>query len=169
MTVRNKITIVGAGNVGATAAYMAASRNLGDIVLVDIVKGLAKGKALDMSQAGPIQSYNCKIVGTTDWTKTVDSDIVIITSGLPRKAGMSRDDLLARNTQIVKEVSKQIAKYSPNSIVIVVCNPLDAMTYTAAKVTGFAKIKVMGMAGELDSARFSYFLAAELGVSVEAV
>lgn len=166
---RNRITIVGAGNVGATAAYMAAARNLGDIVLIDIVKGLAKGKALDLSQAGPIQSYDCEIVGTTDWTKTADSDIVIITSGLPRKPGMSRDDLLAKNVQIVKEVSKQIAKYSPNSIVIVVCNPLDAMTYTAAKVTGFAKVKVMGMAGELDSARFSYFLADELGVSVEAV
>jgi malate dehydrogenase len=114
-------------------------------------------------------SKDCKIVGTTGWTETADSDIVIVTSGLPRKPGMSRDDLLAKNVQIVKEVSKQIAKYSPNSIVIVVCNPLDAMTYTAAKITGFAKIRVMGMAGELDSARFSYFLADELGVSVEAV
>ena len=166
---RNRITIVGAGNVGATTAYMAATRNLGDIVLIDVVEGLAQGKALDLAQAGPIQSYNCEIVGTQDWAETAESNIVIVTSGLPRKPGMSRDDLLVKNVGIVKNVSKQIAKYSPNSIVIVVCNPLDAMVYTAAKVTDFAKNRVMGMAGELDSARFSYFLAAELGVSVEAV
>jgi len=164
---RDKITIVGAGNVGATAAYIAATKQLGDIILLDVVEGLAEGKALDIAQASSIQLCDSNIVGTTDWEKTVDSNIVIITSGLPRKPGMSRDDLLAKNVQIVKEVSQKITKFSPDSIVIVVSNPLDAMVYTAAKVTGFAKNKVMGMAGALDSARFSYFLAQELGTSVE--
>jgi malate dehydrogenase len=164
---RNKITIVGAGNVGATAAYIAATRQLGDIVLLDIVKGLAEGKALDIAEASPVQLYDCDIIGTTDWEQTADSNIVIVTSGLPRKPGMSRDDLLAKNVQIVKDVSKKTAEYSPDSIVIVVCNPLDAMVYTAAKVTGFDKKKIMGMAGALDSARFSYFLAQELSVSIE--
>jgi malate dehydrogenase len=164
---RNKITIVGAGNVGATTAHIAATRQLGDIVLIDIVKGLAEGKALDITEAAPVQLYDCNIVGTLDWEETASSDIVIITSGLPRKPGMSRDDLLAKNAGIVKDVSGKTAKYSPDSIIIVVCNPLDAMVYTAGKITGFAKNKVMGMAGALDSARFSCFLAAELGVSVE--
>jgi malate dehydrogenase len=161
----NKITVVGAGNVGATTAALAASRNLGDIVLLDIVKGLAEGKALDIAQAGPVQGYSVQITGTTDWSKTEGSNVVVITSGLARKPGMSRDDLLAKNMQIVKEVSENIAKYCPNSIVIVVSNPLDAMVYTAAKVTGFAKSRIMGMAGVLDAARFSYFVAAQLGVS----
>ena len=164
---RDKITIVGAGKVGATTAHITATKHLGDIVLLDIVEGLAEGKALDIAEASPVQLYDCSIIGTTDWQKTADSDIVIITSGLPRKPGMSRDDLLAKNVQIVKQVSEKTAEYSPNSIVIVVCNPLDAMVYAAAKVTGFAKHKVMGMAGALDAARFSYFLARELGVSVE--
>jgi len=164
---RSKITIVGAGNVGATAAHIAATRQLGDIVLLDIVEGLAEGKALDIAEASPVQLYDSNIIGTGDWEKTEDSNIVIIASGIPRKPGMSRDDLLAKNTQIVKDVSQKIARYCPNSIIIVVCNPLDAMVYAAAKVTGFAKNKVMGMAGVLDCARFSYFLAAELGVSVE--
>jgi len=164
---RSKITIVGAGNVGATTAHIAATRELGDIVLLDIVEGLAEGKALDIAQAGPVQLYDSLITGTQDWQKTKDSHLVIITSGLPRKPGMSRDDLLVKNVKIVKDVSQQIAKHSPDSIVIVVCNPLDAMVYAAARVTNFAKNKVMGMAGELDSARFSYFLATELGVSVK--
>ncbi len=164
---RGKITVVGAGNVGATAAHIAAVRNLGDIVLVDIVKGLAEGKALDLAQAGPVQLYDCQITGTDDWVETADSDIVLVTSGLPRRPGMSRDDLLARNTEIVKNVTEKIVRYSPNSFIIVVCNPLDAMTYAAAKVSGFSKSKVMGMAGALDSARFSCFLASELGVSTE--
>ena len=164
---RNKITIVGAGNVGATTAHIAATRQLGDIVLIDIVEGLAEGKALDIAEAAPILLYDCNIVGTCDWKETAGSNIVIITSGLPRKPGMSRDDLLAKNAGIVKDVSEKIVKYSPDSIIIVVCNPLDAMVYTAAKVTNFAKNKIMGMAGALDSARFSCFLAAELGVSVE--
>lgn len=162
---RDKITIVGAGNVGATTAHIAAVRNLGDIVLVDIVEGLAEGKALDLAQAGAVQLYDCNIIGTTNWEKTAESNIVIITSGLARRPGMSRDDLLAKNVQIVKDVSGKTAEYCPDSFIIVVSNPLDAMVYTAAKVSGFAKNKVMGMAGALDCARFSYFLASELGVS----
>ncbi len=165
----DKITIVGAGNVGATTAHIAATKHLGDIVMLDIVEGLAEGKALDIAEAAPIELYDSAISGTCDWTKTADSSIVIITSGLPRKPGMSRDDLLAKNAQIVKDVSEQIARHSPDSIVIVVCNPLDAMVYAAAKVTDFARNKVMGMAGALDSARFSYFIASELGVSVKAI
>lgn len=164
---RDKITIVGAGNVGATVAYIAATRNLGDIVLLDIVKGLAQGKGLDIAEASPIQLCDCNIAGTTDWQATTDSDLVIITSGLPRKPGMSRDDLLVTNVQIVKDVGEKVARHSPGSIIIVVSNPLDAMVHAASKVTGFAKNKVVGMAGALDSARFSYFLARELGVSVE--
>jgi malate dehydrogenase len=164
---KNKITVVGAGNVGATTAHIAAERHLGEIVLLDIVKGLAEGKALDIAEAAPVELYDSNIAGTCDWEKTANSDIVIITSGLPRKPGMSRDDLLAKNVQIVKEVSQNAAKYSPDSIIIVVCNPLDAMVYTASKVTGFDKNKIMGMAGALDSARFCYFLASELNVSAE--
>jgi malate dehydrogenase len=176
----NKITVVGAGNVGATTAHIAAGRKLGEIVLIDIVKGLAEGKALDMAEAGPVQGYNGKITGTTDpgfafgsaeasWAKAKDSTIVVITSGLARKPGMSRDDLLAKNVQIVKEVSQKVKEFCPGSIVIVVSNPLDAMVYTAAKVTGFAKNRIMGMAGVLDAARFSHFVATELGVSGEDV
>lgn len=163
---RNKITVVGAGNVGATTAYMAAAANLGDVVLIDIVKGLAEGKALDIAQAGAINLYDGQITGTMDWEKTVGSDIVIITSGIPRKPGMSRDDLVGGNVRIVSDVSEKAIKYSPQAIIIVVANPLDAMVYTAAKVTGADKKKVMGMAGALDSARFNYFLSVELGVSV---
>ena len=164
---RNKITIVGAGNVGATTAHIAATRQLGDIVLIDIVEGFAQGKALDIAEAAPVQLYDCNVVGTLDWEKSAGSDIVIITSGLPRKPGMSRDDLLAKNVGIVKDVSERIVKHSPDSIVIVVCNPLDAMVYAAAGTTGFARNKIMGMAGALDSARFGSFISAELGVSVE--
>jgi len=142
---------------------------LGDIVLIDIVKGLAEGKSLDLSQASPVQLYNCSLTGTQNWQQTANSNVVIITSGLPRKPGMSRDDLLAKNTAIVKAVTEQIVKYSPDSIIIVVSNPLDAMVYAAAKVSGFAENKVMGMAGALDCARFNYFVAAELAVSVEDV
>ena len=165
----NKITIVGAGNVGATTAHITAMANLGEIVLIDIVKGLAEGKALDLAQAGPVLPYNASITGTTEWSQTADSDIVIITSGLARKPGMSRDDLLVKNTEIVKSVTEEIVKYSPDSFIIVVCNPLDAMVHAVARVSGFAKNKIMGMAGALDCARFSYFIANELGVSVEDV
>jgi malate dehydrogenase len=166
---KDKITVVGAGNVGATTAHVAATRRLGQIVLVDIVEGLAEGKALDMAEASPIYGSDQHVVGTTEWAKTADSDVVIITSGMPRKAGMSRDDLLATNAKIVKSVSEQIVRYCPNAFVIVVCNPLDAMVYVAAKTTGFPKQRVMGMAGALDSARFCYFLASELDVCVEDV
>jgi malate dehydrogenase len=164
---RKKITVAGAGNVGATTAFIAAQRQLGDIVLIDIVKGLPEGKALDMAQAGPLCGYDCKITGTTDWAQTADSDIVIITSGMPRKPGMSRDDLLAKNTEIVKAVTEQVVKYSPDSFIIVVCNPLDAMVNAAALVSKFKKNKVMGMAGALDTARFAYFISEKLGVSVQ--
>jgi len=163
---KNRITVVGAGNVGAATAHIGAQKGLGDIILLDIVEGLAEGKALDLAQAGALQPHCGAIAGTTDWAETASSDVVIITSGRPRKRGMSRDDLLAQNTAIVKAVTVQIAKHSPDSFIIVVCNPLDAMVYTAAKVSGFAKNKVMGMAGALDSARFARFIADELGVDV---
>ena len=164
---KSKVTIVGAGNVGATTAFIAAQKQIADIVLLDIVEGLAEGKALDIAEAAPVELYNPNIIGTRDWEATAQSDIVIITSGLARKPGMSRDDLLAKNVQIVKSVSEKAAEYSPDSIIIVVCNPLDAMVYTAAKVTGFDKNRIMGMAGALDSARFTYFLASELNMSVD--
>jgi malate dehydrogenase len=161
-----KITVVGGGNVGATAAYIAASKGLGDVVLIDIVKGLPEGKALDMAQAKGVYASAGSVIGTTDWDLAADSDIVIITSGVPRKPGMSRDDLLAKNAGIVKSVTEQIVRTSPNSFIIVVCNPLDVMTYVAAKVSGFAKNRVMGMAGALDSARFACFIAEDLGVDI---
>lgn len=164
---QTKLTVVGAGNVGATTAHIAATEHLGEIVLIDIVEGLAQGKALDMAQASHVQQSESGITGTTDWAQTAGSDIVIITSGVPRKPGMSRDDLLATNARIVQEVSGQIVKYSPDSTVIVVCNPLDAMVYAAAKFTGFPTQRIVGMAGSLDSARYCYFLATELGLSVD--
>ena len=164
---QTKITVVGAGNVGATAAFIAANRRLGEIVLLDIVKGLPEGKALDMAEASPIQLSQQDVRGTTDWAATAGSDVVIITSGVPRKPGMSRDDLLSINAGIVRDVSRKVAELSPNAFVIVVSNPLDVMVYVAGQVTGFAKNRVMGMAGALDSARFSCFLGEELGVSVE--
>ena len=163
----NKLTVVGAGNVGATAAHIAACEHLGDIVLIDIIEGLAEGKALDIAEAGPIQLYDVSVVGTRDWRDTANSDIVIVTSGLARRPGMSRDDLLAKNVRIVGDVAENIVRHSPNSIVIVVCNPLDAMVYAAARMTGFEKNRIVGMAGALDAARFSCFIALELGVSVE--
>ena len=163
---RRKVTVVGAGNVGSTTAYMAAEKNLGDIVLLDIIEGLAEGKALDMAQTAGVSGFASRITGTTDWTQAADSDIVIVTSGMPRKPGMSRDDLLAKNTEIVKSVTANIVKYSPQAFVIVVCNPLDAMVYATSKVSGFANEKVMGMAGALDSARFSHLIARSLDVDI---
>lgn len=164
-----KITVVGAGNVGATAAAEALKMNLGDVVLIDIVKGRAEGKALDLAQSGAVQTSFGKISGTTNWAETSDSDVVIITSGMPRKPGMSRDDLINTNAGIVKSVSEQMAKYSPDAFVIVVCNPLDAMVYVAAKACGFEHNKIMGMAGVLDAARFSHFISQELNVNIEDV
>jgi malate dehydrogenase len=163
---RKKITVVGAGNVGETTAHIAAQRNLGDIVLIDIVKGLAEGKALDIAQLGGVYPFDGQITGTTDWSQTANSDIVIITSGVPRKPGMSRDDLLAINAKIVKSVTEEIVRYSPQSHIIVVCNPLDVMVYVAGKISGFPKTRVMGMAGVLDSARFACFISQELKVNI---
>ena len=161
-----KITVVGAGNVGATAAFIASEKGLGDVVLMDIVEGLAEGKALDMAQAKAVYPAAGRLIGTRDWAAAADSDIVIITSGLARKPGMSRDDLLANNARIVKSVTEQVVRSSPQAMIIVVSNPLDVMTYVAAKVSGFDKRRVMGMAGALDSARFACFIAEQLGVSV---
>ena len=164
---RKKITIVGAGNVGATAAHWAAEKELGDIVLVDIVEGMPQGKALDLMESRPVEGFDVNITGANDYEETSDSDLVIITSGLPRKPGMSRDDLLQKNKEIVSSVTKSVVAKSPNCIIIVVSNPLDTMSYVAKAVSGFPKNRVVGMAGILDSARFRVFIAMELNVSVE--
>jgi len=163
---RKKISIIGAGNVGATCAHWAASKALGDIVLLDIVEGMPQGKALDLYEASPIEGFDARIVGTNDYADTADSDVVIITSGLPRKPGMSRDDLLAANTRIVAEVSAKVAAASPDAVLIVVSNPLDAMVYVAWKASGFPTRRVVGQAGILDTARFRAFLAEAMGCSV---
>jgi len=167
--VRNKITVVGAGNVGANCALRVAEKGLADVVLVDVVEGIPQGKALDLLQSGPVQGYDVSITGSNDYAATADSDIVIITAGFPRKPGMSRDDLLMANYTIVSGVTEQVAKYSPNSILILVTNPLDAMAQAALWVSKFNKQRVVGMAGVLDSARFRTFIAQEAGVSVENV
>jgi len=164
---RKKITIVGAGNVGATSAHWAAEKELGDIVLVDIVEGMPQGKALDLMEARPVEGFDVTITGTNGYEETADSDLVIITSGLPRKPGMSREDLLQKNKEIVSSVTKSVVAKSPDSIIIIVSNPLDTMSYVAKVVSGFPKHRVMGMAGILDSARFKVFIAMELNVSVE--
>ena len=164
---RKKITVVGAGFVGATAAHWAAAKELGDVCIVDIVEGLPQGKGLDLLQASPVEGFDSRVVGTNDYADTAGSDIVIITAGLPRKPGMSRDDLLAKNSAIVKSVTEQVVKYSPEAILIIVSNPLDAMVYVAHKTSGFPTNRVVGMAGVLDSARFRAFIAQELDVSVE--
>ncbi len=167
MAQRPKITIVGAGNVGATTAHWVASKELGDIVLVDVLDGIPQGKSLDLMETGPVEDLDVTITGSTSYEATANSDLVIITAGLARKPGMSRDDLLAKNSQIIKEVTQQVAKFSPKTIIIMVSNPLDVMTYEAMKVSGFPKQRVVGMAGILDTARFSTFVAMELNVSVE--
>jgi malate dehydrogenase len=164
---RKKITVVGAGNVGATTAQRIVDKNLADVVLIDILEGVQQGKGLDLLESGPVCQYDCHVLGTNDYKDTANSDIVVITAGLARKPGMSRDDLLKTNYDIVKGVTEQVARHSPNSILIVVSNPLDAMVQTAYKVSGFPKNRVMGMAGILDSARMSAFIALELKVSVE--
>lgn len=166
---RKKITVVGAGFVGATAAHWAAAKELGDVCIVDIVDGLPQGKGLDLLQAAPVEGFDSRVVGTNDYADTAGSDIVIITAGLPRKPGMSRDDLLAKNSSIVKEVTENVVKHSPHAILIIVSNPLDAMVYVAHKTSGFPTNRVVGMAGVLDSARFRAFIAQELDVSVEDV
>ena len=162
-----KVTVVGAGNVGATAAQRLAEKELCDVVLVDIVEGVPQGKALDLTEAAPIEKHDAKVTGSNGYEATANSDIVIITAGIPRKPGMSRDDLISTNAGIIKSVTDQIVKYSPNTILIIVSNPLDAMCHVALEASGFPKNRVIGMAGVLDSARFRAFIAMELGVSVE--
>ncbi|HED52806.1 MAG TPA: malate dehydrogenase [Phycisphaerales bacterium] len=168
---RAKISIIGAGNVGATCAQWAAQKELGDIVIVDIPDkvGVAQGKMLDLACCGPIERFDCNILGTSDYKDIAGSDVVVITAGIPRKPGMSRDDLIETNVKIVKSVSENIREYAPDSIVIVVSNPLDAMVYTAWKATGFPASRIMGQAGALDCARFRTFLAWEIGCSIEDV
>jgi malate dehydrogenase len=168
---RAKITIIGAGNVGATTAHWCAAAELGDIVLLDIpqTEDMPKGKALDLMQASPIVGFDANIVGTTDYADTQDSDVVVITAGIPRKPGMSRDDLLATNARIMTAVCEQVKSTSPNALLIVVSNPLDAMVQRAQQVTGFEPRRIVGQAGVLDTARYRTFLAMELGVSVEDV
>jgi malate dehydrogenase len=162
-----KVTVVGAGNVGATAAQRLAEKGLCDVVLVDIVEGVPQGKALDLMEAAPVEKHDCQVTGSNSYEATAGSDIVIITAGIPRKPGMSRDDLIGTNAGIVKSVTTQIAKYSPEAILIIVSNPLDAMCHVAYEASGFPKNRVIGMAGVLDSARFRTFISMELNVSVE--
>ncbi len=166
---RKKVTVVGSGNVGATLAQRLVDKQLADVVMIDILEGIPQGKGLDLLEAGPIEGYDCKVRGTNDYADTRNSDLVVMTAGFPRKPGMSRDDLLKANYEVVKSAITQVAKYSPDSILIIVTNPLDAMAQTAFKVSGFSKNRVIGMAGVLDTARYRTFLAEALGVSVQNV
>jgi malate dehydrogenase len=166
---RKKISLIGAGQIGGTLAHLAALKELGDIVLVDIVEGVPQGKVLDHLAARPVDGYDVGFVGSNDYEATRDSDVIIVTAGLPRKPGMSRDDLVSTNTGIMKGIAEQVRKLSPRAFVIVITNPLDAMVYVMKKVTDFPKNRVVGMAGVLDSARFRTFVAMELGISVEDV
>lgn len=163
---RRKISVIGAGNVGGTTAQRLAERNLGDIVLLDINAGLAQGKALDIMESAPIEGFDSRVIGTADYDDTAGSHLVVVSSGVPRKPGMSRDDLLRINAEIVQTVVREVAKRSPQAILLIVSNPLDAMTYVAYRESGFPKERVMGMAGALDAARLRAFIAMELGVSV---
>lgn len=162
-----KVSVIGAGNVGATTAHLIAQKELADVALVDIIEGVPQGKALDMTEAAPIDRFDAKIIGTNDYAGINGSDIVVVTAGLPRKPGMDRLDLLHKNANIIEDVSTNITKYAPDAVVIMVTNPVDVMTYHAWKVTGFPKNRVIGQAGILDSARFAAFIAMELDVSVE--
>jgi malate dehydrogenase len=164
---RPKITVVGSGNVGATAAHWAVGKGLGDVVLVDIVEGVPQGKGLDLLQAGPVEGFDCRVVGSNSYADTQGSDVVVITAGVPRKPGMSREDLLDTNAKIMKSVTQEVVKASPNTILLIVSNPLDVMAYVAKQVSGFPRERVVGMAGILDTARFRTFIAEAAGVSVE--
>jgi len=164
---RQKVTVVGAGNVGATVAQRLAEKELCDVVLIDIIEGVPQGKALDLAEAAPVEKHDAHLTGANSYEASTNSEIVIITAGIPRKPGMSRDDLLATNRGIIKNVTKQVVKYSPNAILIIVSNPLDAMCHVAMEESGLPKQKVIGMAGVLDSARFRAFISMELNVSVE--
>lgn len=166
---RSKITVIGAGFVGSTLVQRLAERDYADVVMFDIVPNMPQGKALDMLEAGPVLGYDTLITGTNDYADTANSDIVVITSGFPRKPGMSRDDLLKKNQEIITEVTQQVVKHSPNSIIIMVSNPLDAMAQLALKISGFPRERLIGMAGVLDTARFRTFIAQEVGASVRDV
>jgi len=164
---RNKVTVIGAGNVGATAAQRIAEAGLADVVLVDIVDGLPQGKGLDLAEAAPVVGHDARVIGTNDYADTAGSDVIVVTSGLARQPGMSRDDLLIKNAGIVRAVVSSAAEHSPDAILVIVTNPLDAMCHVAMAASGFPRERVLGMAGVLDSARFRSFIADELGVSVE--
>jgi len=164
---RNKVTVIGAGNVGATTAQRIAEAGLADVVVVDIVEGLPQGKGLDLAEAAPVVGHDSRVTGTNDYADTAGSDIIVVTSGIARKPGMSRDELMATNAGIVRAVVQEAARRSPNAILIIVTNPLDAMCHVALSASGFPRERVLGMAGVLDSARFRTFIAQELGVSVE--
>src|SRR5579884_3810746 len=166
---RKKVTVVGAGNVGANCALRIAGKELADVVLVDVVEGIPQGKGLDLLESGPVEHYDVNVTGANDYEPTANSDVVVITCGFPRKPGMSRDDLLLANYDVVKSATEQAVKYSPNAFIIVVTNPLDAMCWTALQVSKFPKHRVVGMAGVLDTARFRTFVAQELNVSMESV
>jgi malate dehydrogenase len=166
---RRKVTVVGAGNVGATVAHRLADRNLADVTLIDILEGIPQGKGLDLLEAGPIEGYDVRIKGTNDYADTAHSDLVVMTAGFPRKPGMSRDDLLKANYDVVKPTIEKVVKYSPDCILIMVTNPLDVMAQTAYRVSGFSKNRVIGMAGVLDTARYRTFIAEALNVSVQNV
>ena len=164
-----KVAVIGAGNVGATCAFVLAERKIGEIVLLDIFEGFAKGKALDMSQGGQILNYDGRITGTSDYKDIADSDVVVVTSGFPRKPGMTREDLVEKNAEIITQVGKGIKEFAPNSVIVMVTNPLDLMTYHMQKITQFPAERVVGQAGILDSARMTHFVSEELGVSNEVV
>jgi malate dehydrogenase len=166
---RKKVTVVGAGNVGANCALRIAGKELADVVLVDVVEGVPQGKALDILQSGPVEGYDVMVTGANDYEPTANSDVVIITAGFPRKPGMSRDDLLLANYEIVKSATEQVVKYSPNAYLILVTNPLDAMCWVAQQVSKFPRNRVIGMAGVLDTARYRTFIAMELGVAVDSI
>jgi malate dehydrogenase len=166
---RSKIALIGAGQIGGTLALLAAQKELGDVVLFDIAEGMPAGKALDLAETAPVEGFNAALGGTNDYAGIEGADVVIVTAGIPRKPGMSRDDLIATNAAVIKSVGENIKKYSPDAFVIVITNPLDAMVWAMQKVTGLDPAKVVGMAGVLDSARFRYFLAEEFKVSVEDV
>ncbi len=169
MTKRNKVALVGAGNIGGTLAHLAGLKNLGDVVILDVNEGVAKGKALDLEQSSVVENFDASFIGTSNYADIAGADVVIVTAGIARKPGMSRDDLMATNTSIIKTVAEGIKEYAPNAFVIVITNPLDAMVYVMQKVSGLPTNKVVGMAGVLDSSRMSLFLAREFGVSVDNV
>lgn len=169
MAQRSKIALIGSGHIGGTLAHLAGLKELGDIVLFDVVEGLPQGKALDLSQSSSVDGFDAQITGAQDYKEIKDSDVVIVTAGIPRKPGMSRDDLIGTNINIIKSVAEGIKTYAPNAFVIVITNPLDAMVWAMQQFTGFSPNKVVGMAGVLDSSRFKYFLAEEFNVSIEDV